>query len=509
MAVAAAVGVLFLLPFAYLTSQMISLGGGLGDLLTSSATLAPLGRSLLIATATAVLCTMVGSTLAWVVARTDVPGRRVFRWLLPLPLVIPSFVGATAVLSAFGRGALIDWIPRIDGFWGALIVLTLLSYPYVYLPVFARLTTTAPQLEEASRLLGAGTWRTIRDVVVPQIRTTALSGMLLVFLYALSDFGAVALMRFDTITRAIFSSRLADRATSLTLGFVLAVIALGVAWSERTVARHTPPVGEGGETQVSYALGRWKPAAFGGAAAVVGLALVAPISVFVVWVIRGSTAIGLGYSGLGDSLGFLIRPTVNSAVSAVIAAAAAAVIVLPVAYVAVRRSGWLAGFAATAVASVFALPGLVVALAIVFWALSAPTAVAGLYQSIPLLVLAYVLHFGAQSMTVTRSAVANLPRRFEEAGQMLGAGRLRRFATIELPIIAPGVVAGAGLVLLSTLKELPATLLLAPAGFQTLATKIWGSAEEGFFAEVGVTSLVLIALSGVLTWAFVLRRQPA
>ena len=92
---------------------------------------------------------------------------------------------------------------------------------------------------------------------------------------------------------------------------------------------------------------------------------------------------------------------------------------------------------------------------------------------------------------------------------MLGAGRLRRFATIELPIIAPGVVAGAGLVLLSTLKELPATLLLAPAGFQTLATKIWGSAEEGFFAEVGVTSLVLIALSGVLTWAFVLRRQPA
>ncbi len=91
---------------------------------------------------------------------------------------------------------------------------------------------------------------------------------------------------------------------------------------------------------------------------------------------------------------------------------------------------------------------------------------------------------------------------------MLGASRMRRFVTIEMPIIAPSLVAGAGLVLLSTLKELPATLLLAPVGFQTLATKIWGAAEEGFFAEVGVTSLVLILLSGLLTWTFILRHQP-
>ena len=506
--VAVAVGMLFLLPFAYLTWRTVSRSSGLGELITSSATLAPLGRSLLIATVTALACGVVGSTLAWMVARTDLPGRRIFRWVLPLPLVIPSFVGATAMLSAFGRGALVEWIPQIDGFAGAFIVLTLVSYPYVYLPVVARLRSTAPQLEEASRLLGAGTAHTIRDVVLPQIRGTALSGMLLVFLYVLSDFGAVALMRYDTITRAIFSSRLADRTTSLSLGFVLAVIALGVAWSERKVAARVAPVREGGKRQIRYALGRWRALAFGWTAAVVSMALVAPIAVFAVWVVRGSSTIGLGYSGLGDSLGFLVRPTVNSAISAVIAAVVAAVIVLPVAYLAARGSGWPASFASTAVASVFALPGLVLALAIVFWAINAPAAVAGLYQTLPLLLLAYVLHFGAQSMTVTRSAVASLPARFEEAAQMLGASRMRRFVTIEMPIIAPSLVAGAGLVLLSTLKELPATLLLAPVGFQTLATKIWGAAEEGFFAEVGVTSLVLILLSGLLTWTFILRHQP-
>ncbi|NNL48805.1 MAG: hypothetical protein HKO76_10630 [Acidimicrobiia bacterium] len=85
---------------------------------------------------------------------------------------------------------------------------------------------------------------------------------------------------------------------------------------------------------------------------------------------------------------------------------------------------------------------------------------------------------------------------------------MRRFLTVDLPLIRPGLVAGGGLVLLSTLKELPATLLLAPIGFQTLATKIWGAAEDGFFAEVGITALVLIALSATLTWMVVLRRQP-
>ena len=505
---AALVGLLFLFPIGYLAWGSLSLGGDFWATLAGARTLRPLGNSLLIAAATATSCMVLGTTLAWLVARTDLVGRRFWRVVLPLPLVIPSFVGATALLAAFGRGGLIPFLPRIEGFWGAFMVLTLLSYPYVYLPVQARLSTTVPTLEEAARLLGSRPWRTLVRVVLPHIRSTVLAGTMLVFLYVLSDFGAVALMRYDTITRAIFSARLFDRATSLTLGLLLAGLSLVVAGAERTVTPGGRPGQEiGGKRQVRYPLGRAALPGLALAAGVVGPALVAPLAVFLLWVIRGSTTVGVGYSGIGDGLGFLLLPALNSAVAAIVAGAVAVAVTLPVAYAAARRRGRLAGAAAASVTSVFALPGLVVALAVVFWAIQAPGPLAALYQTFPLLVLAYVLHFGAQSMRASQAAIADVPHHYEDAARTLGVTARRRFFAIDLPLVMPGLVTGGGLVLLSTLKELPATLLLAPIGFETLATRIWNAAVDGFFAEVGVASLVLILVSGVLTWVFVLRRE--
>ena len=500
-------GLLFLFPIGYLASGTLSLGGDFWATVASERTLRPLRNSLLIASATAVSCMFLGTTLAWLVARTDLVARRFWRVVLPLPLVIPSFVGATALLSAFGRGGLVPFLPRIEGFWGALIVLTALSYPYVYLPVLARLSTTVPTLEEAARLLGSHPGRTLVRVVLPNIRDTVAAGTMLVFLYGLSDFGAVALMRYDTITRAIFSSRLFDRATSLTLGLVLAVLALIVALIERAASPdHRPGKGIGRE-QVRYRLRRSATPAVMLAGGVTGVALVAPVAVFMLWVIRGSTTVGVGYSGIGDSLDFLLRPVLNSAVAAVTAGICAVAVTLPVAYSVARRRSLLSNSAAAAVTSVFALPGLVVALAVVFWAIQAPGVLAVLYQTFPLLVLAYVLHFGAQSMRASQAAIADVPQRYDDAARTLGIDARRRFFRIDIPLVMPGLVTGGGLVLLSTLKELPATLLLAPIGFETLATTIWNAAEDGFFAEVGIASLVLILLSGILTWMFVLRRE--
>ena len=485
----------------------LSLGGDFWAILPSARTLRPLRNSLLIATGVGASCMVLGTTLAWLVARTDLPGRRFWRVVLALPLVIPSFVGATALLSAFGRGGLVPFLPRIEGFWGAFLVLTMLGYPYVYLPVLARLSTTSPSLEEAARLLGSRPLRTVVRVVLPHIRDTVAAGTILVFLYVLSDFGAVALMRFDTITRAIFSSRLFDRATSLTLGLVLAVLALAVAAIERTATPRRKVGPTIGKHQVRYPLGGAAIPSLGLLGGVVGVALVAPVAVFVLWVVRGGSTVGVGYSGIGDGLGFLVRPSLTSAVASVAAGVTAAAITLPVSYAAARRRNWISGAAATSVTSVFALPGLVVALAVVFWAVRAPGPLAAVYQSFPLLIFAYVLHFGAQSMRASQAAIADIPRRYDDAARTLGARAGRRFLTIDLPLVAPGLVTGGGLVLLSTLKELPATLLLAPIGFETLATRIWNAAEDGFFAEVGIASLVLILLSGVLTWVLILRRE--
>ena len=115
------------------------------------------------------------------------------------------------------------------------------------------------------------------------------------------------------------------------------------------------------------------------------------------------------------------------------------------------------------------------------------------------------MHFGSQALRASQVAVGGVPRRVEDAAQSLGAGRARRLATVQLPLMRPGLLAGAGLVLLSTMKELPATLILAPPDTETLATDIWHSTETGLFAQAGLTALVLLALSALLTYLLTIR----
>lgn len=488
---------LFLFPLAYLLWESVSDGEAVARLISGTVA-GPLIRSIALAVATALLASVLGVGVAVLVTRTDLPGRRFWGVAAALPLVIPSYVAAAALRAAFGSGGLVPGIPRPSGFGGSLLVLAAVTYPYVLLPVAARLRSMPASLEEAGRLLGSSGAMVFRRVVLPQARTAIISGALIAFLYALSDFGAVSLMRYDTVTRAIFASRLADRPTALALGLVLGVIALAVAAATRS-SRDNSGANVASSVRI-YSLGRARFAAMAGMAGVIGLALVAPVAVFVVWWLRST-----GSSTWVPSVQTLWDPALHSALAGIAAGGLAMVLLLPAAYLVARRSSLLASAASASIASTFALPGLVLALTLVYWVLQAPGPIDRLYQSFPLLILAYVVHFGVQAHRSSSGAVQALPERYGEAAQVLGAGAVRRFLSIDLPLIMPGVIAGGGLVMLSTLKELPATLLLAPTGFDTLATRVWGAAADGFLAEVGITSLVLILMSGVLTWFLVLR----
>ena len=187
-------------------------------------------------------------------------------------------------------------------------------------------------------------------------------------------------------------------------------------------------------------------------------------------------------------------------------AVVAVVVVLPVAYLLARHRSRVGGVVNAVVVAGFAIPGLVVALSMVFWTLHA-SPFEFLIGSMPVLVFAYVVHFGAQAVRTTQVAVEAVPLRMEDAARLLGAGRLRRLATVELPLMAPGLAAGAGLVMLSTMKELPATLLASPIGFRTLATQIWNTYEALFLPEMAVLALVLLAISATMTWLLVIRRS--
>ena len=498
----ALVGLLFLSPLAYLAIEATR-AGSLSSIAEAQA-IRPLLRSLLLATAVATITVLVGTALAWLATRSDIPGRRILAVAAALPLAIPSFVAAAALRAALGVGGLIPWLPRPSGFWGALVVLVVVTYPYVYLPVAAALVTTPPDVEDAARLLGDTPYRMVRSVIVPQIRPATVSGALIVFLYVLSDFGAVSLMRYDTLTRQIYSSRLADTDTALALGLLLGGLALAAATVERRLSRSRAPYNSARKPR-SYQLGRTRWPVFAVVASFLGTVIAAPAVVFLVWWLRSSLAAGSTYPSLAESLAALVTPGLNTVVAACVAGLSAAVLLLPAAYLAAGRESRVGFFASTAIASAFAVPGLVLALAVVYWVVQAPAVVASLYQTFPLLILVYVLHFGVQSHRTSVAAIAGLPRKYREAARMLGAGRFRRFATVDVPLIGPGVLAGGGLVLLSVVKELPATLLLAPTGFDTLATRVWNAAEGGFLGDVGVTSLGLLLLSGTLTWVLVLR----
>jgi iron(III) transport system permease protein len=508
------IALLFAGPTIYLVWRNVDLGADVRETITSRRTLEALGRTLLLATAVAATSSLVGTFLAWLTTRSDVPGKRVWRVVAPLPLVIPSFVGATAFLAALAPGGLlaqaleplgVSETPRLQGFFGAWLVLSLFTYPYVYLPVAARLASLPPSLEESARLLGRRPVAVFRSVVLPQTAPAIWAGALLVFLYTVSDFGAVELMRYGTLTREIFARRL-DPSTALPLSLLLAVVALVVVIGERWLGRRRERVeATRARRALQVSLGRWRWPAFAATSAVFGLGLLAPVSVLALWAVRGLSSGGSGSVELTTDAGRLAIPAFNTISVSVAAAICAVVLVLPAAYLTSRYRSRLGGVTNAAVVGGFALPGLVIALALVFWVLGADFASA-LYQTLPVLIFAYVIHFGAQAMRASQVTVTSVPRRLDDAARMLGAGRVRRFRTVELPLMIPGLAAGAGLVLLSTMKELPATLLLAPPNFETLATRIWSANESNYFAQVGLASLLLLALSGALTWVLVVRR---
>ena len=507
----------FAAPLVYLAVRNIERGGLLSTL-GDGALLGPLGRSLVLATSVSGATAAVGTAAAWLVTRTDLPGRRAFRVLLPLPLVLPSFIGAFALLAAFARGGLVERmlgplglgsLPTVDGFVGAFLVLTLLSYPYVYLPVAARLRQLPRAAEESARLLGSGPAATFRTVVLPQAWPAIAAGSLLVFLYVISDFGAVQLLRYDTLTRAIYANRLLDPQVAAALSLALGLLAIAVVAGERALARRRRADERRGGAPLLVPLGRWRAAGVGFVGGLLALALAAPLAVLAYWAVRGAAE---GTTRPGSPVSdpaVLLEPVVNTTVASAVAALAAVAVVLPVAFLAVRHHGRLGPGAAAVVTGGFALPGLVIALALAFWTLNSPGPIGALYQTLPLLVGAYVLHFGALALGPAQVAVASVPRRLDDAARTLGRGRAARLVTVDLPLMAPGLAAGAGLVLLSAMKELPATLLLAPAGFPTLATRIWSAAEDAFWGDASIAALVLVALSGVLTWLLVVRRERA
>jgi iron(III) transport system permease protein len=430
--------------------------------------------------------------------------------LTALPLVIPSYIGAYLLVSALGpRGELqgvlsplgIDELPSIYGFGGAWLVLTLFTYPLVLLPVRAALSRMDPTLEDAARGMGRSGWSVARTVVLPQLAPAIGAGALLAALYALSDFGAVSILRFDSFTRVIYQSYRAsfDRTGAAALAALLVVVmALLLAAERRVRQRHTYHRSAPGVARrlPVHVLGAWRWPALAFCALVAAVAFVLPVAMLVYW--SGQSVAG---SVAWDEV---LRAGANSLLVAGLAAAATTLAAVPVAWLGARRPGRWSATVDTATTVGYALPGIVVALALVFLGIRV---VPVLYQSLAMLVFAMVVLFLPLAATAARAALLQVPPRLEDAARSTGRRPLEVALTVTLPLARGGVLAGAALVFLASIKELPAVVLLSPIGFETLPLMIWQETTRSFFESGAVPALLLLVISGPPLWLLVARSR--
>lgn len=497
------------LPIVYL---LVRAGGAeLSEwaLLASPRTARLVLNTLALAAAVTTASLLIAVPLAWLVTRTDLPGAHAWGVLVTVPLVIPSYVGAFAVTTFFGPvGVLqrllepltgIARLPDVHGFAGAALTLTLIAYPYVLLSARAGLRGIDPSMDEAARSLGEGEWRIFARITAPLLWPSVRAGAGLVALYVVGDFGAVSMMQYESMTTAIYLQYQGsfNRHYAALLSIVLVGLAVVVALADRAGERpRFHRLGAGApRRRRPVALRRWTIPALAACGLVVAVGVAMPVGVIVYWIAASVRA--------REPWAAVAGPLARSIYVSALAAIAALLAALPIAILSARFGGRLATLTMRLAHVAYALPGLVVALSLVFFA---ARYVPGVYQTVGLLVFAYVVHFLPQALGPLRAALLQLNPSQEEAARTLGRTQGETVRTVTLPLMRPGVVAGAALVFLTTMKELPATLLLSPTGFDTLATHIWATVTEGLFTHAAPPALVLLAASSASLW-WLLRRD--
>jgi len=501
---AVVVAVAMLLPPLYLVLSVTKTGTDILNIFRDPDTIGVIGNTVLLMVTVSIGAVLIALPIAWLTIKTDLPLRRMWSVLTILPLVIPSYVGGFIVITAFGpKGLLqnamsplgVDRLPEIYGFPGAFLTLTILSFPYVLLPLRASLYKLDPSIEESSNALGMGAWNTFIKVTLPMLRPSMVIGGLIVALYTISDFGAVSMLQYETFTWSIYVEYESafDRIRAAALAIILVTMAAILIYVEsrtRNLSRYYVS-GSGSPRSIKrYKLNAWKGICLILCSIVVTVSLFIPVSVLIYWATRVVST--------DDLVSNLMQITVNSVYSSFLAAFFATGCGIFIAVFAVRYPSRISALIERLSYVSFALPGIVVAMALVYFGIHY---VRPVYQTMVILVFSYVVLFLPLSVGPIRNSLLQVNPKIEEAARSLGKTNVKVLGSITLPLVSGGVFAGASLVFLLTMKELPATLILGPLGFKTLATYIWSAAEEAFLGYAALGSLILIFSSAIpMTW---------
>jgi len=461
----------------------------------------------------ALLSFVLGVSSAWFIARKDFAGKKIAVWLMLLPLTIPTYVFAhiytnlteqdgwigIAWMAIFGDNIA---IPDLYNIFGATFILSLAGFSYVFLLVRSALSRSTKNLEEAARLQGASTTTIFWRINLPLLRPAIAAGLAVIVLHTLSDFGAVSMLRVQTFTLSIYnqmSGRL-DYQSAAALSLVLIALSLTFLVLERffrnrqrfysgAQSRQLEPV----KAQPFEQLLIWS-----------WLGLIAFFSFILplIWLISWSWEAWQQDLISEEFWGYAM----NTGVVSFIAATIALIVAFPVAFYHTRHNTLLSQSYLHLSSVGFALPGPVIALGVLSFVLAQLPI---LYGTLAALVFAMVVRFLPLAIQAQEAALQQLTPSIEQAGRVFGAGPLENLQRVILPIIRSGMASAWVLVFIDTLKELPATLILRPTGFDTLPVRIWIEASEEMLELAAPAALLLVIGTLPAIWIMMKMEKPA
>lgn len=493
-----------LLPFVYLIARALEAdAGSLMDIVFRPRTLMLLTNTMALTLSVLAITTAIALPFAWIVVRTDVKWKKFHCIMGVLPLAVPGYVMAYALIGLSGYYGFASHfigirLPRPEGLFGSALALSLYTFPYLFLNIRASLLGLDPSLEETARSLGRTPWQTFRAVVIPHLTPALLSGWLVIGLYVLGDFGVIALMRYEVFSYAIYTqySGAFDRVYAAWLSLMLMAVTLSFIMMEaRLRGRRYARTGKGTAREaMPLPLGRWCPLVWLFLTTVYVASIGLPLMVLSYWIWRAGPAVNLMEVGTAFY---------HTTLLAIPAALAAITLAVPVVYLTVRFPSKATAALDRLVYLGYAVPPLAFALSMAFFALQAAPF---LYQTATLLIFAYVMTFLALAIGPVRSRLMQVGPRFEEVSRSLGHGPFASFMMTTFPLLRTSMVSGALLVFIMIVKELPITFLLAPIGYNTLATTVFSRTSEGMMAEAAPHALMIVLFSSLFV-GLILRHE--
>lgn len=518
---------LIAVPIVVIVARVGADSDGLWQHLASTVLPEYLRNTLLLGLGVAALTLLIGVGTAWMVTLCRFPGASVFRWALLLPFAIPTYLGAYAytdlfqysgpfqtwLRDIFGWQANDYWFPEVRSLSGAILVLSLALYPYVYLAARAAFVEQSVCALEVGRTLGLGPWGSFFRIALPLVRPSIVAGLALVLMETLAEFGAVEYCAVDTLATGIYRAFKLPEPHALTAAAQLSacllvpiVLLLALeAWSRRTARFH--------HTSVRYRrIPSWPlrgikaGLAFLACATPVFLGFVLPFSTFVVGTIRG-----------GDRRAFETFATIggNSVFLAALASVVAVVLAGLVAY-ACRRHPTTLHLALSRVAGIgYAIPGAVIAIGVLIpliWLDQKINAVFGIgllfTGSVAAVIYGYQTRFFAVSLNLISAGLTRIQPTIDDAARTLGASPARTLGRVHLPMLKGTLLGALLLVFVDVIKELPVTLILRPFNFETLAVRVYQLASDERLAEAstGALAIILIGLVPVVFMSRMLDR---